>query len=252
MRSLTVFSFAVLAASSVHAQVQLPDTPAARQYAAWRKAQDSGDRAVVQQFIEKSMPWGRADQEVAMGKQSGGYDVKKVETSTDTNLVVLAQERGPAKQFVRITFNVSPDGNQVAGIRIGPAQPPPDLAPPKMTAADQDAARKGAPFRQFSAWLDVFNSGDRAKMDEFLKANFPSASIDGQMNFRERTGGLELPHRPGAGAGLGSIRAVPDCRRSRGAAQNHALSDQRHSASRRIRPHQNERAGSGRGTARAG
>ena len=29
-------------------------------------------------------------------------------------------------------------------------------------------------------------------MGDFLKANFPSANLDGQMNFRERTGGLEF------------------------------------------------------------
>ena len=170
---------------------QIPETPAGRLFAAWQKAQDSGDRAAIQQFIEKSMSWGRADQELAMHNQTGGYDVKKVEQSSDANLVVLAQERGGARQFVRITFNASTtDPSQIAGIRIQPAQPPPELAPPKLTASEAEAARSGAPFRQFSAWLEVFNSGDRTRMGDFLKANFPSANLDGQMNFRERTGGL--------------------------------------------------------------
>lgn len=192
MSKRTLATFVALMATAASAQVPLPDTPAARLYSAWRQAQDSGDRGTIQQFIEKSMPWGRADQELAIGKQSGGYDVKKVETSTDTSLVVLAQERGPGKQFVRIALNATPDGAQIAGIRIQPAQPPPELAPPKMTAAETEAARKGAPFRQFSAWLEAFNSGDRSRLSEFLKANFPSANLDAQMNFRDRTGGLEL------------------------------------------------------------
>src|SRR5215831_5142428 len=136
MNKLTFVSLVALLASAACAQVPLPDTPAARLYSAWRQAQDSGDRATIQQFIEKSMSWGRADQELAIGKQSGGYDVKKVETSTDTNLVVLAQERGTGKQFVRITLNATPDGAQIAGIRVQPVQPPPELAPPKMTAAE--------------------------------------------------------------------------------------------------------------------
>jgi len=192
MNKLTFVSLVALLASAACAQVPLPDTPAARLYSAWRQAQDSGDRATIQQFIEKSMSWGRADQELAIGKQSGGYDVKKVETSTDTNLVVLAQERGTGMQFVRITLNATPDGAQIAGIRVQPAQPPPELAPPKMTAAEIEAAHKGAPFRQFSAWLEAFNSGDRSRLSDFLKTNFPSANVDGQMNFRERTSGFEL------------------------------------------------------------
>jgi CubicO group peptidase (beta-lactamase class C family) len=175
------------------AAAQIPSTPAGRQFLAWQKAQDSGDRATIQDFIDKSMPFGRIDQELAMHNQSGGYDVKKVEESSDTRLVVLAQERGLARQFVRITFSVAPqEPYQLTGIRIQPAQPPADLAPPKMTESELAAARTGAPFLQFSAWLEAFNSGDRARLEQFLDTNFPSMNLDGLMNFRERTGGLEL------------------------------------------------------------
>src|SRR5215472_8418367 len=106
IRLTVLLTFAVLFAGEARAQIQVPDTPAGRQYTAWRKAQDSGDQATIQQFIEKTMPWGKAEQELAIGKQTGGFDVKKVETSSDTNLVVLAQQRGSGKQFVRITVNV--------------------------------------------------------------------------------------------------------------------------------------------------
>src|SRR5262249_43768245 len=73
-----------------------------------------------------------------------------------------------------------------------PAQPPADLAPPKMTESEIAAARNGAPFRQFSAWLEAFNSGDRGRMQQFLQTNAPSLNLDAQMNFRQRTGGFEL------------------------------------------------------------
>ena len=48
--------------------------------------------------------------------------------------------------------------------------------------------------RQFNAWLEAFNSGDRAKLLAFLQANDPAHAnrIDGQMEFRSRTGGFEL------------------------------------------------------------
>src|SRR5580704_18137672 len=139
------------------ASAQLPDTPAGRQFGAWLKARNSGDRAIIQQFIDKNMPWGRIEQELAMNAQSGGYDVKKVEQSTDTHIVVLAQERGPAKQFSRILMDVeAAEPHQIAGIRIQPAQPPADMAPPKMTPEETVAARKSPPFLQFSAWLEAF------------------------------------------------------------------------------------------------
>src|SRR5215831_4124296 len=112
---------------------QIPNTPAGRQVLAWQEAQDSGDRAVIQEFINKSMSFGRVDQELAIHNQSGGYEVKRVLESNDTRLIVLAQERGAARQFVRITFNVgSSEPYGIAVFLFQITRPPPDLAPPKM------------------------------------------------------------------------------------------------------------------------
>ena len=48
--------------------------------------------------------------------------------------------------------------------------------------------------RQLSAWLDVFNSGDRERYAEFLADRFPArlAGLDKEMAFRELTGGFDL------------------------------------------------------------
>jgi hypothetical protein len=48
--------------------------------------------------------------------------------------------------------------------------------------------------RQSSAWLEVFNRGDRGRCAEFLAASFRSRldSLDIAMVLRERTGGLDL------------------------------------------------------------
>jgi D-alanyl-D-alanine carboxypeptidase len=192
-RTALIVCAALLAMSAASARAQIPDTPAGRQFTAWRKAQDSGDRAAIQQFIDASMPFGRVEQELNMGKQSGGYDVKKIESSSDAELVVLAQERGPAKQFARITVTVAPaEPHQISGIRLQVVQPPAELVPPKLTAAQLDAARAAAPYRQFSAWLEAFNSGDRERVHRFLDASYPTANLDAQMGLRDRTGGLEL------------------------------------------------------------
>ena len=42
------------------------------------------------------------------------------------------------------------------------------------------------------AWLDAFNSGDRAKIDAYVKTVDHSQSVDGMLSFRTQTGGFEL------------------------------------------------------------
>ncbi|MGH7552787.1 MAG: serine hydrolase [Longimicrobiales bacterium] len=189
---LQVLAFALLLSpDAVFAQI--PETPPGRQFSAWLDAINSGDRATMQQFIDKSMPGRPVENSLAIRDQTGGLEFKRVEESTDARIVVLAQERGPARQFVRITLSVAADSpERIAGIRIQPAQAPADLAPPKLTASEAEAARTGAVFRQFSAWLEAFNSADRQRIGRYLEANYPSATVDGQMIFRERTGGFEL------------------------------------------------------------
>jgi hypothetical protein len=42
------------------------------------------------------------------------------------------------------------------------------------------------------AWLDAFNSGDRARIETYVKTIDTSESVDGMISFRNRTGGFEL------------------------------------------------------------
>jgi D-alanyl-D-alanine carboxypeptidase len=195
MRKLTLLpTLTVLFAATLCAQIQIPNTPAGRQFSGWLETYNSGDRATMQQFSDKNMGGRSIEAALADRARSGGYDARKVETSTDTQIVVVAQERGGARQFIRFTMNVeAAEPHQIVyPILHNPTQPPADLAPPKMTAAETAAARNGAPYRQFSAWLEAFNSGDRDRMRQFLEANFPSSNLDAQMNFRERVGGFDL------------------------------------------------------------
>jgi D-alanyl-D-alanine carboxypeptidase len=50
--------------------------------------------------------------------------------------------------------------------------------------------------RQFFAWLDAFDSGDKAKLQQFLKDNYPARAgdkdLDMEMHFRDETGGFEF------------------------------------------------------------
>lgn len=46
--------------------------------------------------------------------------------------------------------------------------------------------------RTLRAWLDAFNSGDRARIETYVKTVDPSQSVDGMISFRNQTGGFEL------------------------------------------------------------
>jgi CubicO group peptidase (beta-lactamase class C family) len=186
-----IIALAIFFAATVCGQI--PETSPGHLLSAWLAVGSSGDREKIQQFLDQHMTWAKLDQMVNIWKQSGGYDVKKVLESSNTRLVVLAQERGEAKSFVRLNVNVTAgEPEKIAGLLIQPAQPPPDLAPPKMTDAEAAAARNAPPFHQFSAWLEAFNSADRDRIAKFLEANYPSMKADAQMSFRRQTGGFEL------------------------------------------------------------
>jgi len=42
------------------------------------------------------------------------------------------------------------------------------------------------------AWLDAFNSGDRGRLETYLKKYEPEKSVDSEFGFRNQTGGFEL------------------------------------------------------------
>jgi hypothetical protein len=59
-------------------------------------------------------------------------------------------------------------------------------APADVTLPDTPAGRTA------SAWLEAFNSGDRARLDEYFKKYEPERRADDFMGFRDRVGGFEL------------------------------------------------------------
>ncbi len=113
MRTLSVFVFVAallllnLAALICSAQVQLPDTPAARQCAAWLESFNRGTPDAYRDFLQKNFPSraAHADQEVGFREMVGGFELRKVEESTPVKLVALVQER-ISDQFARLTLEV--------------------------------------------------------------------------------------------------------------------------------------------------
>src|SRR2546422_5923141 len=68
------------------------------------------------------------------------------------------------------------------------------LAALLLGAAPQSQFPDTPAAHQFAAWLEAFNSGDRATLLEFLQKNNPAhaGEIDGEMGFRRMTGGFEF------------------------------------------------------------
>src|SRR5262245_42369770 len=46
--------------------------------------------------------------------------------------------------------------------------------------------------RTAKAWLEAFNSGDRARMEAYIQKFDSARPIDNQINFRAQTGGFDL------------------------------------------------------------
>src|SRR5258706_5182022 len=64
--------------------------------------------------------------------------------------------------------------------------------PPQPQARAQPAIPDTPAGRTFKAWLEAFNSGDRALLEAFLHKYDPSKSLDNEMQFRRMTGGFNL------------------------------------------------------------
>ena len=132
----------VLLVPAAFAQVQMPDTPAARQCAAWLEAFNRGDREAFRQFLEKNYPSGaeRLDQTLEFREQTGGFELKKVEDSTATTLVALVQERS-SDQFGRLTLETEAAGpHRIASLQLRAIPRPAEFALPRMSEPELMAA----------------------------------------------------------------------------------------------------------------
>src|SRR5436190_14296091 len=61
-----------------------------------------------------------------------------------------------------------------------------------LCASAQPALPDTPAGRTLKAWLEAFNSGDRARMEAYIQKFDPARPLDNQMNFRNQTGGFEL------------------------------------------------------------
>jgi CubicO group peptidase (beta-lactamase class C family) len=170
----------------------VPDTPAGRMLSGWINARNSGDSTVMQQFYLRSL--GREQSKATIDRELalGGYDVLKVLETADDRIVVQARERN-TKLFFTITVAVMRDQpERISMVGLVVALPPDSLAPRKLTSSEINDAVASAPFRQLSAWNDVFNSADRDRMQQYIDSSWPTGNVAGQLSLREQTGGVDV------------------------------------------------------------
>ena len=66
------------------------------------------------------------------------------------------------------------------------------LCLPCSLAAQTPAIPDTPAGRALQAWLDAFNSGDRGRIQAYLAKYEPARPVEGEVNFRNQTGGFEL------------------------------------------------------------
>jgi D-alanyl-D-alanine carboxypeptidase len=139
---LLLLSFA--ATGVVRAQSFSPDTPAAKQFQAWLAAFNSGDRATLKDFLEKNRPSAvsQLDNQLEFRNRTGGFELKKPESSTATSFSALVKE-GSSEQFARIVLDVEPDPPyHIAKIEIRTIPTPLEFAVPRRSESEAlDALR---------------------------------------------------------------------------------------------------------------
>jgi CubicO group peptidase (beta-lactamase class C family) len=104
--------------------LQTTDSPAERQFRSWLRAFNAGDRAKYEAFLREDFPSrvARLDGDLDFLQRTGGFDVRKVESATDTTATCLVQERvweqvaravveveaAPPHRIVRLGLNLVP------------------------------------------------------------------------------------------------------------------------------------------------
>lgn len=133
---------AVLAWAQSGTGIQLPDTPAARQCAAWLESFNRGDRDSYRDFLQNHFPsrLKNLDDEMGFRDMTGGFDLRKVEESTPIKLVALMQER-VSDQFGRLTLEVeASEPHHITRLELWAIPRPAQFALPHMSESQLIAA----------------------------------------------------------------------------------------------------------------
>lgn len=134
--AITLCSASLLLAAQ---QSQFPDSPAARQFAAWLEAFNSADRAKLLEFLQKNDPShaGQIDGEMGFRRMTGGFEFKKAEESTATRFSGIVKER-ESDTFAHFDLEVeSAEPHHIAKFDLMQIPIPAEFAVPRVS---QEAA----------------------------------------------------------------------------------------------------------------
>jgi D-alanyl-D-alanine carboxypeptidase len=133
----------IAALAAAHAQVQAPDTPAGRQFSRWLEVFNRGERSALLEFFSANLPERveHIDDALDFRKNTGGFDLRKIEESTPTKLVGVVQERG-GSNFARFRIEVdAAEPHRILDLGLQQIQnESPGPAPSRMSEKDALAA----------------------------------------------------------------------------------------------------------------
>ena len=127
---------------------QMPNTPAAKRFAAWLAAfNDPGDQ-LFKEFSAKYLPK-HPEKDVRFRNQTGGFDFIKAEESTETRFSGIVKEKN-SNQYARFVIEVeSAEPHMLAGLELR-AIDDPNAAPPKRLGEEELIAALHAKLDQES------------------------------------------------------------------------------------------------------
>jgi D-alanyl-D-alanine carboxypeptidase len=135
------------------AQSPAAKTAAEQQFSAWLEQFNHADKAKFQAFLEKNYPdqAKRIDGIMGFRAMTGGFDLKKVEKSSETVLVAIVKERD-SDTFARVEIEVEPgELHRITKLELNMVSTPVEFAIPRMSEAEAVAALKSEIERRAAA-----------------------------------------------------------------------------------------------------
>jgi D-alanyl-D-alanine carboxypeptidase len=120
------------------AAVEIPKTPAGEQFSAWLIAFNGGDKAELEKFRSRFDKPEEHKLEGMLGfrQQTGGFDLRRIEDSTGTQLTALVQERD-SDQFARLKIEVEAAApNKITHLDVRAIERPGEFTLPRLSQSD--------------------------------------------------------------------------------------------------------------------
>ena len=101
---ITLFSFSLVFASEV---AKVPNSSLGERFTSWLDAFNSGEKEKFQEFLKyfKTPSEHEIERELNFSQRTGGFELKKIEKATSTELIGLIQEKD-SDQFARLTIEI--------------------------------------------------------------------------------------------------------------------------------------------------